>query len=284
MEIIPLSDNLGAEIQGIDLRTITDEEFEVIYQAWLDRLILRFRGQSLTDDQLQAFSRRFGPLEKIPIGNIEITPELLKKMGLETPYVTMISNIKKDGRPIGGLGNSEASWHSDMTYVENPPPASILYSVEVPATGGDTHFANQYAAYDAMPGSLKQRVINLGIKHDATHNSVGEMRRGYELVDDPREIPGAVHPIVKTHEETKRKALFMGRRDWAYVPDLPLDESEALLDEIWEYAALPENCWTQQWQVGDVIIWDNRCVLHRRAGFDDNERRLMKRCQVLARD
>ena len=170
-----------------------------------------------------------------------------------------------------------------MTYVETPPPASVLLSVEIPEQGGDTYFADQCAAYDAVPNELKSRIHSLTIKHDAAHTSIGNLRHGYEPFEDPRDAPGAVHPIVIEHEETGRKALYLGRREWAYVPGLELDESEALLDELWQYAAQVEYVWTQDWQVSDIIIWDNRRVLHRRDDFDQDSRRLMKRCQVLAR-
>ncbi len=121
------------------------------------------------------------------------------------------------------------------------------------------------------------------IKHDAAHTSVGSLRPGFEPFEDPREAPGAVHPIVMTHDETGKHALYLGRREWAYIPGLSLEDSEALLDELWSYAALEESVWRQQWQPDDLIIWDNRRVLHRRDDFDQNARRLMKRCQVLSR-
>ncbi len=169
-----------------------------------------------------------------------------------------------------------------MTYVETPPPASILLGVEIPEQGGDTYFADQVAAYRALPAKLKTLIEDLSIKHDAAHTSVGQLRPGFDAFDDPRDAPGAIHPIVRRHEETGSEALYLGRREWAYIPGLPLDESESLLDEIWSLATQPEFVWRQIWQPGDVIIWDNRRVLHRRDSFDPQSRRLMKRCQVLA--
>jgi taurine dioxygenase len=269
---------LGADITDVDLAAIDDRQFEALYQAWLERGVLRLRSQSLDDTQLEAFSARFGPLEEIPV---RLTEEERKQ--IPSLYVTMISNIVIDGRPIGGLGNQEAAWHSDMTYVDDPPPASILLAVEIPEAGGDTQFACQYAALAALPESLRAHVAGKRIKHDASHTSVGRLRRGYDEISDVREIPGAAHPIIQRHDQTGRDALFLGRRDYAYVEGMEVSESEKLLDELWSYAALPQNVWTQKWQVGDVIIWDNRCVLHRRDDFDAASRRLMKRCQVLAR-
>jgi len=170
-----------------------------------------------------------------------------------------------------------------MTYLPQPPTASVLYSVELPSRGGDTHFCSQYAAYDALPQSLLRHIEGLSIKHDAAHTSVGELRPGFAEPASPIEAPGAVHPIVCVHPETGRKALFLGRRDWAYVVGLRLEESEALLDELWTYAVRPGAVFRQEWRLGDLIVWDNRCTLHRRDDFDPSERRRLHRCQVLAR-
>ena len=267
-----------AEVMDVDLGRISDSEFRVLYKAWLEFGVLRIRGQSLNYGELQRFSNRFGPLEEIPYGKISEE----EKQKIKNRYVTVISNIEVDGKPIGGLGNKEATWHSDMTYIEDPPPASILMSLEVPELGGDTHFSDQKAAYLSLPNELVSRIENLSIKHNAAHTSVGDLRRGFDPIKDPREAPGAIHPIVRTHDETQEKMLYLGRRELAYVVGFALEESEQLLNEVWRYAAMSENVWTQQWEIGDVIIWDNRRVLHRRDGFDQSQRRLMKRCQVMS--
>ncbi len=279
IDVTPVTNDFVAEINGTNVRQLSDQDFEQIYAAWLTYGVLRLRDQRLDEDELQAFSARFGPLEEIPTGRMSES----QKARIRNRYVTQLSNIVVDGRPVGGLGNAEANWHSDMTYLETPPPASVLLGVEIPPAGGDTYFADQCAAYDALPEALRIRVADLTIKHDAAHTSVGELRPGFEPFTDPREAPGATHPIVHTHEETGRTALYLGRREWAYIPGLPLEESDELLDELWRYAALPENVWQQKWQPYDLIIWDNRRVLHRRDSFDPQSRRLMKRCQVLAR-
>jgi len=280
IEIQQIRNGFGADIKGVDLAAISDDEFEAIYQAWLDYGVLRFRGQTLDKDSLQAFSQRFGPLEEVPMGRL--TEEQRKK--IDNLYVTAISNIVVNGRPIGGLGNAEAEWHSDMTYVETPPPASVLLGVVIPPHGGDTFFVDQRAAYDQLPDALKARIGGLTIKHDAAHTSVGELRAGFEPFDDPREAPGAVHSIVRVHEETGEKCLYLGRRHWAYIPGLSLEDSEALLDELWSYAVPEDYIVEQNWSPGDVIIWDNRRCLHRRSEIDPATRRLLLRCQVLARE
>jgi taurine dioxygenase len=279
MKINPINRDFVADVDGIDIGTLGDEDFEAVYQAWLQFGVLRLHNQPLDEESLQRFSRRFGPLEERPMGRLSADA----RAKIKNRYVTQLSNIVENGNPIGGLGNFEANWHSDMTYVDTPPPASILLGIEIPEIGGDTYFADQRAAYEALPKALRTRAETLSIKHDAAHTSVGSLRPGFEAFDDPRQAPGAVHPIIRTHEETGKKVLYLGRREWAFIPGLSLDDSEALLNELWSYAAIESNTWGQQWQPGDLIIWDNRRVLHRRDDFPADSRRLMKRCQVLAR-
>ena len=169
MQVIPIAGTFGADITGVSLGSLSDASFEDIYGAWLEYGVLRFRAQSLTKDDLQAFSQRFGPLEEMPLGRLSAA----QKAKIDNRYVTPISNIVVDGKPIGGLGDAEASWHSDMTYVESPPPASVLLGVEIPPVGGDTFFADQREALATLPDSLRARINDLTIKHDAAHDSVG---------------------------------------------------------------------------------------------------------------
>lgn len=278
MQVTPIAESFVADVSHVDAASISTSDFDELYAAWLEFGVLRLRNQPLSEAELQTFSARFGPLEEAPFGRMSEAD----KAKIKNRYVTQLSNIVENGKPIGGLGNAEATWHSDMTYVENPPPASILLGIEIPEVGGDTHFSDQVAALNALPDALRAKVAELTIKHNAAHTSIGKLRHGYEAFDDPREAPGAIHPIIMTHSETEQEALYLGRREWAYIPGLDLAESEALLDELWAYAALPENTWCQVWQPNDIIIWDNRRVMHRRDGFDNASRRLMKRCQVLS--
>jgi len=188
MRIVPLTEQTGADILDVDVKTLTDAQFERIYQTWLERCVVRVRGQQLTIDDLQRFSARFGPLEEMPQYS-RMSEEAQRRIA--NKYVTVISNVKVDGKPIGGLGNAEASWHSDMTYNPVIPTASVLLGEEIPPVGGDTHFANQFAAYEALPAALKQRLETVSIKHDAAHNSVGELRSTYAQPSSPVDAPGA---------------------------------------------------------------------------------------------
>jgi taurine dioxygenase len=277
LSVTRLAPAIGAEIGGIDLsRPIPEDTFAEIRAAWLEHLVLRFRGQRLTDPQVLAFSRHFGELD--PPGPNPLGRPFLA----DHPEMNVISNIKEKGVPIGGLGDGEAIWHADMTYIERPPMAAILYAIEIPPAGGDTYWANMYAAYDALPAELKGKIEGRVAVHDATYNSAGTMRKGYKDVTDPREAPGARHPLVRTHPETGRKCLFLGRRRNSYIVGLGLDESEALLDELWRHATQPQFTVRQQWRVGDVMVWDNRCTLHRRDAFDPAARRLLHRTQIRA--
>ena len=235
MNITKLSAVFGAEIDSVDLSTLRDGDFEEIYRAWVEYGVLRFRDQQLDDAQPEAFSARFGPLEKIPL---RLTPEQEKR--IPSLYVVPLSNISVDGKPIGGLGNGEANWHSDMTYEETPPPASVLLSVEIPEEGGDTQFCCQHAALEFMPESLRARLADLRIKQDASHTSIGKLRPGFDDVTSPSEVPGAIHPAIRRHEENGRDALYLGRREFAFIPGMTLDDSESTLDELWRYASLPQ--------------------------------------------
>lgn len=275
VSVIPSGKALAADVRGVDLsKELDDATFKVILDAWSQHLVLRFRGQRLTDPQLERFSARFGVLDRAP----EYSPET--EANVQSPFVTIISNVMQNGKPIGDLGNAEALWHTDMSYNEIPPMASALYALEIPPTGGETGFCNMYSAYETMPAALKERIEGLHCKHDSSRNSAGGLRRGQPEVTTPRDAPGAVHPIVRTHPVTGRDALFLGRRRNAYIPELEPEESEALLDQLWAYATKPEFTWYQEWQLGDLILWDNRCVMHRRNSFDATARRIMHRTQL----
>lgn len=272
--VTPFAEGLGADISGVDLARITDAEAAAIKRAWIEHAVLRFRGQKLDDDAMANFSAYFGELENAPIGF------KTRKYKTDRPEVTVISNIKIDGEAIGGLGDGEAEWHSDMTYIDLPPDASALYSLEVPASGGNTWFMDMYQAYEALPETMKQRLDGLTCKHDATRSSDGRLRQGYAEAYTREDLPGAVHPLVIRHPESGRKALYPGRRLNAHVMELPPGESETLLDALWQHLLAHGRTWTQHWQVGDLVMWDNRCVLHRRDSFDPASRRLMHRTQV----
>jgi taurine dioxygenase len=272
-----LDATLGAEIDGIDVsKPLPQADIDAIEAAWRERLVVVFHGQSLSDPQLIAFSRNFGELDPPgpnPYG------ELFNKA---YPELNVISNVVENGKPIGNLGDGEAVWHADMTYVDLPPKAAVLHALEVPPpeAGGNTYFANMFEAYETLPADMKKAADGRIAVHDASRNSAGVLRKGYKEITNVRETPGAHHPLVRTDPKSGRKALFLGRRPSAYVLDLEVAESEALLDALWAHATQPRFVMCHRWKVGDLVMWNNLSVLHRRDPFDPKTRRVMHRSQI----
>ena len=274
LNVVPTNAVLGAEVLGIDLKSLDEAQFAAFKRAWHRHEVLLVRGQTLSDQDLVTFSRRFGDLDWAPV------QETGRRFVEGIPEIYIVSNVKVNDEPIGSLGSGEAVWHTDMSYLDVPPMASMLYALEVPPVGGNTSFCSMYAVYDALQAELKQRIATLKIKHDGTYNSGGYLRQGVTPSDDPKTSPGAVHPLVCTHPDTGRQMLYLGRRRNAYLLGLELAESETLLNELWQYVERPEFSWEHVWQVGDLVIWDNRCTMHRRDAFDPHSRRIMHRTQV----
>jgi taurine dioxygenase len=275
MKVREITPAVGAEISDLDINLMTGGEFDGVVEAWDNHGGLLFRNQNLSNEAFVAFASRFGELEAAPVMENGRTPVP------GYPEIYVVSNvIGSDGKPIGSLGAGEAVWHTDMSYLENPPDASMLYALELPPAGGDTWLAGMSAAYEGLPDDLKDKISGKRIKHDGTFNSGGFRRAGVEVREDPRESVGAYHPIVCAHPRTGRPALYLGRRRLAYVEGLELPESEALLDELWEHATKSEFVFAHKWRVGDLLVWDNRATLHRRDPFDAEARRIMHRTQI----
>ena len=276
MKLINSVKSLGGEIIDLDIsKKLTQDQINFINQSWDERLVLVFKKQNLDDHKLINFSKYFGELDPPgpnPYG-ITFLPEF--------PEINVISNVKNEqGTPIGNLGDGEAVWHADMTYLQLPPKAGILYALEVPENQGNTHFANMALAYNELPNKLKEKIDDKILIHDSAHNSAGMLRKGYSEVDNPSETPGARHPMVITDKNTNKKLLFLGRRPHAYIIGLELEESENLLNEIWKHATQKKFTWTQKWEKGDLLMWKNLNVLHKRDAFDPNTRRVMHRTQI----
>ena len=275
VEIVPFDGALGAEVRGVDLaQGITADDFAIIEQAWNDHLVLILRNQKISDEDLMAFSEFWGELDP-PAPN-----PYGKQMHPKYAVINVISNIVQDGQPQGILGAGEAVWHADLTYIDTPPKAAILHSLEIPDDGGNTYFANMYAAYEALPDDMKKRIEGVKAVHDCSHNSARHLRRGYEEITDVRKTPGAHHPLVRTNPRDGRKCLFLGRRPYSYLVGFEVEESEKLLDQLWAHASRPEFAWGHEWALDDVLIWNNLSVLHRRDPFDPESRRRMHRTQI----
>ncbi len=266
--IVPLSPAIGAEIHGIDLRRpIDDTVFQRMRDAWHQHCVLLFRGQQLEDEDQVRFAARFGALSKV-----------LHKHGGHTahPSVMLISNIRENGKPIGALPDGEMYFHSDQCYMERPSMATLLYAIEVPRRGGNTLFANMYAAYDALPDDVKQRIAGRSALNVYDYEG-NPTKRG--AVRDW--APSFAHPVVRTHPATGRKALYVNRLMTHSIVGLPADESDSLLTLLFDHQEQKRFVYEHVWAPGDLILWDNRSTLHARSDFDAGERRLMRRVAVL---
>jgi taurine dioxygenase len=271
----PITPALGACVEGVDLAEITPSEFRQLYDVWKKHHVLVLRGQRISNAQFERFSAMLGELDPPPNQGAG------RKSVPGYPNLYVVSNRKNaEGEPIGALGDGEASWHTDMSYLERPPFASMLWSVELPSTGGDTWFASMPAALRSMPAELVARIGRLAIKHDGTYDSGGNVRKGMVANDDPTQSAGTLHPIVIVQPESGEQTLYLGRRRNAWIPGLPLEESERLLNIIWSYATADAVTMRHQWQLGDVVLWNNLTTMHRRDAFPAAEIRTLHRSQI----
>jgi len=291
IQITPSGAALAAEVRGVDFsRPLSGDDRAALRNAWAEHLVLLFRGQTLTDEQLLPASGVFGPPHEAASRkyHLDVGEKVDDKLISRHPSVSIISNLDKSGNPVkdnGGLGSYEVVWHTDNSYVQVPPAGSMLYALELPPPGGggDTSFSNQYLAYDELPGDLKKAIEGKSQIHDSSRNSAGVLRPGVKMPETPDDVKGPVHPLVRVHPVTGRRALYLGRRrDWPsnYILGLPNAESEALLDRLWAHATQPKYAWMHKWRVGDIVLWDNRCCMHYRTEIDTAYRRVMHRTTI----
>ena len=269
LKCTPLNDAIGCRISGVDLRDdLSQETFETIRQAWYSGCILLIRDQALDEAAQVKFASRFGELGKV-LHQHGFKPSL--------PGVMYISNIRENGQLIGALPDGEMYFHSDQCYVENPSVGTMLYAMEVPSKGGDTIFANMYAAYDALPEETKVKIQGLRALNLYDYQNAATIRGS--VVKDG--VPSWVHPIVKVHPATGRKALYVNRLMTDHIVGLDAADSDALLTQLFDHQEQDQFVYRHVWRPGDLILWDNRCTLHARSDFDASERRLMRRTVIL---
>lgn len=265
--------NVCADIEGFDFADYTAQDIAQVRQLWLQHGVIRFRRANITDAQQVEFSGHFG--------DFVIHPKQLQEGGHPThPEILVISNAMKDGKPSGAMGNSEATWHTDTWFYERPPAGAILRAVEVPASGGDTYFLSTYQAYDTLPEHLQKAVSGRQMFFQNVYDKTGKLRLGKSEPKsaDFREWQGIVHPLVRTHGETGRKALYLGgTSEGAWIVGMPLDESNDLIAQLWTHTTSTDQVFAQQWDAGDIMMWDNRCTMHRRDSFDPTSIRIMHR-------
>ena len=270
----PLSPALGAEIVGVDLSCPLDEAtVAAIKAAWSEHLVLLFRDQALSEDDQVRFARHFGELQQRPRPK-----DLRAEAKVKNPEVMLVSNIRENGKPIGSLPDGEMQFHSDMCYILTPPKGTFLYAIEIPSEGGDTLFLNMYKAYETLPLETKARLKGKNAVNVFLYGSTS--RDGNK--PDFNIHPHATHPIVRTHSDTRRPALYVNRLMTWNIEGMEGAEGQELLDSLFDHIEQPQFIYEHKWKVGDLILWDNRCTLHARTDFSDKERRLLRRVVVQA--
>lgn len=275
VEIRPLPGSFAAEVVGLDLsQPLASDDFRRIHRAHLDHHVLVFRDQRISPEQQIAFSRRFGALQIHVLHQFHLTGH---------PEILIVSNIVENDQPVG-LGDAGHFWHSDLSYKETPSLGSMLLAQELPSEGGDTLFADQHAAWVALPPALKQRVRNLKAEHSylAKYEELRERSPWRPKLSDEQvaQVLPVVQPVVRTHPETGRLALFVSEHFTTRIVGLPEDESRALLAELFTYGTAPELQYRHRWQPHDMVFWDNRSVTHLAAGCPPQLRRRMHRTTI----
>ncbi|MFL9900685.1 TauD/TfdA family dioxygenase [Paraburkholderia fungorum] len=275
IEIRAFDGPVGAEVLGLDLsQPLSQDDFVRIHRAHLDHHVLVFRDQRITPDQQIAFSRRFGPLQIHVLRQFQLPGY---------PEVLVVSNIVENGQPIG-LGDAGHFWHSDLSYKEKPSLGSMLHAQELPAEGGDTLFANMHLAWDTLPAHLRAAVEGRSAEHTYLAKYAELQKRSpwrpNLSAEQIAEVKPVVQPVVRTHPETGRKALFVSEHFTTRVIGLPEDESKQLLEEIFAHSVLPEHLYRHQWAEHDMVFWDNRSLMHLAAGTPDHLRRKMYRTTI----
>lgn len=275
LEIRPIDGPAGAEVLGLDLsRPLADADFARIRRAHLDHHVLVFRDQRITPEQQIDFSRRFGPLQIHVLHQFQLSGH---------PEILVVSNIVENGQPIG-LGDAGHYWHSDLSYKERPSLGSMLHAQELPSEGGDTLFANQHLAWETLPGHLRRAVSGRRAEHWYLCKYAELQRRSPWRPDlsaaQKAQVKPVVHPIVRTHPEAGRQALFVSEHFTTRVLGLPDDESAALLDELFAHGTQASLVYRHRWQPHDMVFWDNRSLMHLAAGCPDHQRRRLHRTTI----
>lgn len=281
LEIVPSSTGFGADIVGFDFGRLDPDQVAEVRKAWIKHGIVRFRGYDFSDREHLDFTAEFGAFVKHP-------RQMKGEEGAHPEHeeILVIGNAEVDGKAAGTMGNSEACWHTDTWFYEAPPAAALLHAIELPPEGGDTYFADMYAVYENLPAAIRKSIEGRLIQFDTVYDGAGRLRSGQQApdTDDVRLWPHVRHPIVRTHAESGRNSLYIGSQNnqrSTWIVGLPLDESGAILSEIYDSVSLRSNQFKQVWAPGDMIMWDNRCTMHRRDGWDAQFTRVMHRTTTL---
>ncbi len=280
IEVTPLSQACGAEIQGVDLtRPLSERTVRAIKDAWGRHLVLVFRGQNVTQDDQLRFASYFGDLglrKKAPEKLRSRVEGSVQDSNKDSDKVLLVTNIKVDGKPIGAFGDGEFWFHIDSGYSAKPYKFTFLYALELPSRGGNTMFSNMYKAYDAVPATLKAKLRGRKALHIHEYNRSKQASSSGDISD----VPHHFHPVFVTHPDTGRKTLFVDRLMTTRIEGMDASESDAILDQLYEIGERREFIFEHVWKLGDFLMWDNRCTIHARTDFPKEERRLLRRCTV----
>ena len=288
--IVPTGAATGAEVKGVDLtKPLSKQKQEMLRQAWADHQVLLFRNQILNDDHLTSTANIFGGVRGTESRDMFLKGGY-KAGGKHVPSranFSFISNLDEEGNPTernAGLGSTEVDWHTDQSYTRIPNVGTLLYSMKIPDNGGgDTSFSNQYLAYETLPIDLKEACQGKYQRHDISRNSVGQVKPSQRLPKSLKEVEGPDHPLLRVHPVTGKTALYLGRRRASpgnYIIGMNQSESDAFLGQLWGHATKDEFKWTHRWRVADLLVWDNRCVMHHRSALDPSKPRVMNRTMV----
>ncbi len=274
-QVRPYDGGFGAEVHGLALNEELDaDQFARLHEAHLAHHVLVFRDLAISPTQQIAFSRRFGPLQIHVLRQFQLAGH---------PEILIVSNIVENGAPIG-LGDAGHFWHSDLSYKEKPSLGSMLYAQELPATGGDTLFADMHRAWDTLPDALRSVVADRRAEHSylARYDELRARSPWRPALTERQvaEVRPVEHPIVRTHPETGRPALFVSEHFTTRIVGLPDDESRQILAELFAHSVRPEGLLRHRWQPGDMVFWDNRSVMHLATGCPDEQRRRLHRTTI----
>jgi taurine dioxygenase len=272
LTIRKLSPHIGAEIQDLDLNEDQSaESIDAINQAWFDNIILLFRGQNLSPERQVHVTEWFGEL-----GELARPKEYRTSGHNDLPAgMMLISNIREDGKPIGNLPDGEMMFHHDMMHAEIPHKATMLYAVEIPSAGGNTLFASGYAAYESLPDDIRAPLEGRRAFH---HYNYGVTVKGKD--NGVAAFSESSHPVFRTHDDTGKKAIYVNRLMTEGIVDMDQAEADRLLAAVFDHSESPDFVYEHEWQVGDLLLWDNRCSMHARTDFPETERRLLLRTTV----
>jgi taurine dioxygenase len=273
IEVIPLSWAIGAEIRGVDMRRpLAAADVARVRRAWLDHLILLFRGQDITPEQHIRFSRCFGPIEEYPLVHYQLPGH---------PEIFLLSNEPKDGKP-SETRNAARHWHSDLSFTTNPSTGALLRCVKIPRIGGTTMWANQYMAYETLSPAFQRLIEPLSAVHELFSKTRDLQNLDQGQVRDMKTAnPRVIQRVVRTHPETGRKALYVSVAVTTHIVGMSQDESDAILEFLFAHQTRLEFTYRHQWQPNDIVMWDNRCTLHMAvADHDHSESRVMQRTTI----